>query len=245
MFGYLRPLVEITNSVIVAVGEALLHRLDHDYDHELRDCANCGESVAFLSSRDWCDGCEEAEDEVREPFTGPNLEVNPPEFVGVQMPDGTVRVEKYGNIEMPDLLDWSLRLETGIAGVSPTASAEPPGRENGPAGTSPPPAGSPTTSANPGVAPRRPEAGSVDAPASGTTSLTWSGWAVPAILEVLAEWHPWEQQDGTWQCSVDFADHDFADLGEWREHVAPLIAERIACDPSKAIAALHNLESAL
>lgn len=26
---------------------------------EERECANCGDEVLFLSSRDWCDGCEE------------------------------------------------------------------------------------------------------------------------------------------------------------------------------------------
>lgn len=31
-------------------------------DEDLRECGNCGEPVAFLSSRDWCDGCEEEAD---------------------------------------------------------------------------------------------------------------------------------------------------------------------------------------
>jgi hypothetical protein len=32
----------------------------------------------------------------------------------------------------------------------------------------------------------------------------------------------------------------FPDRHEWREHVAPLIAARIACDPERAIEALRN-----
>ena len=54
--------------------------------------------------------------------------------------------------------------------------------------------------------------------------LTWEGWSVPAILEVLAENMP--------------IDGDNA--GDWREDVAPLIAKRIACDPIRAIAALSQ-----
>ena len=50
---------------------------------------------------------------------------------------------------------------------------------------------------------------------------------VEVIAEVLDEWHPWEQEDGLWQCSVDFCDYDFIDLKAWRSYVANLIAERI------------------
>lgn len=28
-------------------------------DDEPRECENCGDDVGYLSSRDWCDGCEE------------------------------------------------------------------------------------------------------------------------------------------------------------------------------------------
>jgi hypothetical protein len=71
----------------------------------------------------------------------------------------------------------------------------------------------------------------------------WTAWAVPAICEVLAEhvmsWHVeriecWSQ-DGTHDCGRWFQDQQ-----EWREHVAPLIARRIGCDPSRAIAALQD-----
>jgi len=58
--------------------------------------------------------------------------------------------------------------------------------------------------------------------------LTWEGWAVSAILEVLAEYRYSEQ----------YVDPD--GWAEWREDIAPLIAERIACDPIRAIAALSQ-----
>lgn len=57
-------------------------------------------------------------------------------------------------------------------------------------------------------------------------SLTWRGWAVPAILEVLAENAPLDDDDMSW--------------ADWREHVANIIADRIACDPQRAIEALRN-----
>jgi hypothetical protein len=49
---------------------------------------------------------------------------------------------------------------------------------------------------------------------------------VPAILEVLAENAPLDDDDMSW--------------ADWREHVANIIADRIACDPQRAIEALRN-----
>lgn len=28
-------------------------------DDDYRECSNCGDDVRYLSTRDWCDGCEE------------------------------------------------------------------------------------------------------------------------------------------------------------------------------------------
>lgn len=58
------------------------------------------------------------------------------------------------------------------------------------------------------------------------SELDWEGWAVPAILEVLSE-------------------NRYTHLGpvywdDWSDDVAPIIAERIACDPARAITALWN-----
>jgi hypothetical protein len=53
--------------------------------------------------------------------------------------------------------------------------------------------------------------------------MDWRGWAVPAILEVLAE-------------ETGFAD-------EGREDLADKIADRIACDPRRAIKALRTSDS--
>jgi hypothetical protein len=55
--------------------------------------------------------------------------------------------------------------------------------------------------------------------------LTFRGWAVPAILEVLAE-----AGDVPALRTYD----------QWCEDIAPLIADRIACDPQRAIVALRN-----
>ena len=70
--------------------------------------------------------------------------------------------------------------------------------------------------------------------------LTWTGWAVPAILEVLSEhvYEDFEYDDAS--CICLGRDKPHLDKDEWREHVAPLIAERIACDPIRAIAALSQ-----
>ncbi len=61
--------------------------------------------------------------------------------------------------------------------------------------------------------------------------MDWRGWAVPAILEVLA--------DDLY--GAHYVDYD--DWLEWAEHVAPLIADRIACDPQRAIAALQTMSA--
>lgn len=66
--------------------------------------------------------------------------------------------------------------------------------------------------------------------------MDWHGWAVPAILEVLSE-HYIERPTGICRCG-DGLVGDL--LSDWREHVAPLIADRIACDPERALNALRN-----
>ena len=58
-----------------------------------------------------------------------------------------------------------------------------------------------------------------------------------AICQVLEVWHPWEQEDGTWMCSVDYCDVVFADIEEWRASVAPLIADRLE---TACLAALYD-----
>jgi hypothetical protein len=80
-------------------------------------------------------------------------------------------------------------------------------------------------------------------PASGEAdSLTWTGWALPAIFDVLADHRPamtttgyvicWHI-DGTVCCEcIDYTD--------WRHHVAPEIADRIGCDPARAAKALAS-----
>jgi hypothetical protein len=101
-----------------------------------------------------------------------------------------------------------------------------------------------------------PAEGASPVPSAG--SLTWSGWAVPAILEVLAE-HRFYAQDAdgphryTYHCQNPFEvverHREFESRGyagaleEWHEHIAPLIAERIGCNPTRAALALTSLQS--
>ena len=77
--------------------------------------------------------------------------------------------------------------------------------------------------------------------AEGTTELSWDGWAVPAIQEVLAEHQPtpmhYSSNIGCAGPSTGLCD-EFEDWQDWREHVSELIAERIACDPVRAAQAL-------
>lgn len=89
----------------------------------------------------------------------------------------------------------------------------------------------------------------VDPAGPGAGHLTWFGWSVPAILDCLAEHHPHEGA-GCIVCapadegfetpySAEHLQH-FATIADWREHVAPILAARIGCNPSKAIAALQS-----
>lgn len=75
--------------------------------------------------------------------------------------------------------------------------------------------------------------------------LTWPGWAIPAILDVLTAHGPVQALNGeVWCCNHgDGMDHDdnvFEDWTAWREHAAPIIAQRVGCDPKRAIAALQT-----
>jgi hypothetical protein len=67
--------------------------------------------------------------------------------------------------------------------------------------------------------------------------MDWHGWAVPAILEALAAHLP-EVNQGMGRCPC--GKQSFYDWPTWAEHVAPLIAERIACDPQRAADALSR-----
>jgi hypothetical protein len=58
------------------------------------------------------------------------------------------------------------------------------------------------------------------------SAMDWHGWAVPAILEVLAFNIPGYV--------------DYAEWTDWAETVAPKIADRIGCDPARAAEALSR-----
>lgn len=78
----------------------------------------------------------------------------------------------------------------------------------------------------------------VDAPAP----VDWHGWAVPAILEVLAE-HPYCRiDDFDSGCGCPAIANIDQSRDEWAEHVAPIIADRIGCDLQRAIAALSTYQ---
>lgn len=79
--------------------------------------------------------------------------------------------------------------------------------------------------------------------ASEDHSTDWLAWAVPAIQEALADHIPRRSvATGRIYCEHGgmIADEDYQDQQEWREHVAPLIAQRIGCDPPRAIQALQS-----
>lgn len=80
-------------------------------------------------------------------------------------------------------------------------------------------------------------------PPTPAASLTWRGWCEPAILDVLAEHWPDTKSLETFgivRCCPNLPPG--ADLHVWREHVAPLIADRIACNPDRAVLALTSLQ---
>lgn len=90
-----------------------------------------------------------------------------------------------------------------------------------------------------------PDAGRKPAPASGVTveSLTWMGWSLPAIFDVLSDHMPSRQghgQDGYIRCMHIGGEAccELPDWQSWREHVGPILADRIGCDPVRAAAAL-------
>lgn len=72
--------------------------------------------------------------------------------------------------------------------------------------------------------------------------MDWLGWAVPAIMTELYTHFPqscpsgYDCNPGTEDCPI------WPDEQAWRDHVAPLIAKRISCDPPRAIAALSRTD---
>lgn len=71
-------------------------------------------------------------------------------------------------------------------------------------------------------------------------AMTWLGWAIPAIETVLDQHFPqqcpsgYDCNPGTEACPL------WPDEAAWREHVAPLIAKAIGCDPKQAADALSR-----
>lgn len=54
---------------------------------------------------------------------------------------------------------------------------------------------------------------------------TWVDWAAPAICEILAE-HSYTADQSTRRCACGFGGNEF-EQADWREHVAPLIAQHL------------------
>lgn len=72
----------------------------------------------------------------------------------------------------------------------------------------------------------------------------WLAWALPAITDVLAGHIPFDvDSPGPLKCYHPETGNaeSFDEWIDWREHVGPIIAKRIACDPQRAIAALRTL----
>lgn len=79
-----------------------------------------------------------------------------------------------------------------------------------------------------------------DSPTSSIGSPAWVDWATPVICDVLAEHAPiWRRFDSVYEC-VDTTTNAASvcslhgDERAWREHVAPLIAERIKAAAAQA-----------
>jgi hypothetical protein len=77
--------------------------------------------------------------------------------------------------------------------------------------------------------------------------MDWRGWCIPAVSEVLAE-HEWlrPHYGGSARGSCDCDDVDGPSeryYDDWCQHVSDLIADRIACDPQRAIKALQASDS--
>jgi hypothetical protein len=78
-------------------------------------------------------------------------------------------------------------------------------------------------------------------------SMDWFGWAIPAICETLVSHeyvdHPLLPKDSPrGMCHCMTPAHNPIDSIEWVDHAAMIIAEKLACDPARAIAALWNYE---
>lgn len=89
-------------------------------------------------------------------------------------------------------------------------------------------------------------AGGCVPPAPPAGSLTWRGWALPAVLDVLADHRLFRNdvENGINYVCVndDGGIHDMFDShAEWAEHVAPIIVDRIGCDPARAALALTRV----
>lgn len=211
-----RYCTELMEQLIVTVGEALLKRLDHDYDLPVRE------------SRMECDGPDAADVldnlyaaralcHARKPNDPPNVRTFCDEQLGH---DGNHR---HGRSEF-----WP-QAPAASAGRGESSSPEvsdPPTAPSGERGN--------TTSAGPPAAEDDPAGG--DFPPSPAGSPTWVDWAVPAICDVLADHRPKtdDPRTGTGIYCYDTGDGHapgphgwFDDWQEWREHVAPLIAERL------------------
>jgi hypothetical protein len=61
------------------------------------------------------------------------------------------------------------------------------------------------------------------------TEFDWVTWVIPAITDVLAEHIPCQDYTGIYcnEATLDGPHEYFEDWAAWREHVGPLIAQRI------------------
>lgn len=147
-------------------------------------------------------------------------------YIGAAV-DTVVKAEVQHPYYTPDLL-------------GPLPSAAGAGAER-PAGVSvkqsAPPAGHPTSAEPPTAVDDPAGAPSPLAPA-GSPPPDWNDLAVPAICEVLAL-HPAYRVPGSGRVVCDHGNYaEFDDWQAWREHIAPLIADRLASDPRPAVKAL-------
>ena len=236
-----RYCTELMEQFIVTVGEALLKRLDHDYDIPVRE------------ARMECDGPDadevlaeaEAEQEVSEPhaihcvvddcplaFDSIDALNTHSYWTHIQpdpfrtSDDPLVRFERYPGATEAGDFKWFTITVTSPAPKSPAVSAGS-GESSSPEVSDPPaPSGERdnTTSAVPPAAVDDPAGGTPPSPAGSPTA---GEFAAVAVCNVLAEHMPvGDTLNGLGNCECAPGDSRIDDY-EWREHVGAEVARRI------------------
>ncbi len=84
-------------------------------DDELRQCTNCDEPAGFLSSRDWCDSCEETGDVPAEVSTAtPDPSAGPDRPLSELLTRAADRLAYWGQLDLAPELRQAAAFMRGI-----------------------------------------------------------------------------------------------------------------------------------